>query len=321
MKGWLYTAPHVAPKLIEKEDPHAGPGEVVVDIKACGLCHSDVGMLENDEMAAVFMKAPNIFGHEGAGIVSEVGEGVTCVKVGDRVGIGSQSPDDPYDIIGCSRDGCYATKTVAPADWCVPLPENVSFVVGAAGSDAGGTSYHALFTLGQAKAGMKVGIIGIGGLGQFAAQMAMIAGCEVYAADTSEEARELAKNIGCANVHADANDLAEDQPNLILDFAGYDATIRAAAASAAPGGVVVIVGMGQAGGKVTINFDDILNKDLTIKGMLGGVKEDVAGVYEYFATGRLHPQLNVIKFEQVGEGLEMLKRGEVKGRLVAEVNE
>ena len=82
MKGWLYTAPHVAPKLIEKEDPHAGPGEVVVDIKACGLCHSDVGMLENDEMAAVFMKAPNIFGHEGAGIVSEVGEGVTCVKVG-----------------------------------------------------------------------------------------------------------------------------------------------------------------------------------------------------------------------------------------------
>lgn len=317
MKGWLFTASHVAPKLIEKEDPHAGPGEVVVDIKASGLCHSDVGFLENEALASFFMKAPIIFGHEGSGVICEVGEGVTEWKVGDRVGIGSQNPDNPYDLIGCSRDGCYATKTVAPAAWCIPLPENVSYVQGAAGTDAGGTSYHALFTVGGAKAGMKVGMIGIGGLGQFAAQMAIIAGCEVFAVDTNEEARELAKNIGCKNVYKDANDLKNDNCELIIDFAGYDATVCAAVSAVAPNGTVVVVGLGQSGGKVSVSIDDLVNKNVSLKGSLGGVKSDVAGVYEYFATGKLNPQLNVIKFEEIGEGLEILKRGEVKGRLVA----
>ena len=111
MRGWLFTEAFIEPKLIEKEDPKAIPGEVVIDIKACGLCHSDVGFLESQEMADAYVKAaPCIFGHECAGIISEVGEGVTSLKVGDRVGVVPQSPKNPYEIIGCTRDGGYATK-------------------------------------------------------------------------------------------------------------------------------------------------------------------------------------------------------------------
>lgn len=324
MRGWLFTKTHVPLKLIEKEDPKAVPGEVVVDIKACGLCHSDVGGLEDPAFMYLCTAAPCIFGHECAGIVSEVGEGVTDIKVGDRVGIVPQDPNNPLAIIGGCRDGGYATKILIPAIQCVKLPDSVSYIQGAVGTDAGATTYHALFTVGGLKAGMKVGIIGIGGLGQFAVQMANIAGCEVYAADLSEDARKLAESLGCKKVYADANELKNDNLSLIIDFAGFNATVKAATSSVAFGGTVVVVGLGQMSlGKETdvkIDINDLVNKAVTVRGSLGNTKDDIAGVYKYFATGKLQPQLKVIKFEQVAEGLELLKQGGVKGRIVAEVD-
>lgn len=314
MKGWLFQGTHIAPELIEKEDPHAVPGEVVLDIKASGLCHSDVGALEQEHWM-MFFKAPVIFGHECAGEVIEVGEGVTNLKVGDRVGVCPQSSSDPFSIVGYTRDGGYATKLLVPADQCVPLPENVTYVQGAAGTDAGATSYHALFTLGQAKAGMKVGIIGIGGLGQFAAQMAKIEGCTVFAAEPSEEGRKLAEKIGCDKVYKDVKEMAADAPELIVDFAGFDSTVSGAIDAVAMEGTVVLCGGGEA--VSTINFSSIITKSLTIKGSRGNNKDDIAGVYEYFNTGKLTPNLYEIPFEEIGEGLERLKKGGVRGRLVA----
>ena len=317
MKGWLFQGTHIAPKLIEKEDPHAVPGEVVIDIKAAGLCHSDVGALELESWMR-FFKVPVIFGHECAGEVVEVGEGVTNLKIGDRVGVVPQSPSNPFSIIGYTRDGGYATKCLVPADQCVLLPENVSYVQGAAGTDAGATSYHALFGLGQAKAGMKVGIIGIGGLGQFAAQMAKIEGCTVFAADPSEEARELAEKIGCDKVYKDVREMAEDAPELIVDFAGFDSTVAGAIDIAPMGGTIIIVGGGS--DTSTIHINQISPKELVIKGSRGNVFSDVAGVYEYFNTGKLTPNLYEIPFEEIGEGLERLKKGGIRGRLVAVID-
>lgn len=314
MKGWLFQGTHIAPELIEKEDPHAVPGEVVLDIKASGLCHSDVGALEQEHWM-MFFKAPVIFGHECAGEVIEVGEGVTNLKVGDRVGVVPQSTTNPFSIVGYTRDGGYATKLLVPADQCVPLPENVTYVQGAAGTDAGATSYKALFTIGKAKAGMKVGIIGIGGLGQFAAQMAKIEGCAVYAADPNEEARELAEKIGCDKVYKDVIEMKDDAPDLIVDFAGFDSTVSGAIEAVRRGGTVVLCGGGQATSNIT--FASIINKSLTVKGSCGNGYDDVVGVYKYFNTGKLTPNLYEIPFEEIGEGLEKLKQGGVRGRLVA----
>lgn len=324
MRGWLFIDTFVPPELIEREDPKVVPGEVIVDIKASGICHSDVGALYDPSFASLRKGGPIIFGHECAGVISEIGEGVTEWKVGDRVGVVPQDPNNPLAILGGARDGGYATKILVPAYQCVKLPDEVSYIQGAVGTDAGATTYRALFTIGKAKAGMKVGIIGVGGLGQFAVQMANIAGCEVYAADMSEEARALAESLGCKKVYSDANELKNDNLELILDFAGFDVTLTAAVNAVIPGGTVVEVGLGQMSGekssKVGMEIGDLVLKEVTVKGSLGNTKDDIAGVYQYFATGKLKPQLEIIKFEEIGEGLERLHRGEVRGRLAAEVN-
>ena len=315
MKGWLFTKTGVAPKLIEKEDPHAVPGEVVIDIKASGLCHSDVAALEDESWMNLITAAPVIFGHECAGIITEVGEGVEGFKVGDRVGVAPQNPDSPLEAIGYVRDGGYATKLLVAAKQCVHMPDEVSFVQGAAATDAGMTSYHALFTEGEAKSGMKVGIIGIGGLGQFAAQMAVIAGCEVYAVDTNPEARDLARSIGCKEVYENVMDLADVAPQLIVDYAGFGSTTSDAIKAVGFKGRVIIVGMGVLHADIDTYL--MITKQLTVKGSNGGSPADIAGVYEFFKTGKLTPLLSTIPFKEVDKGLEILKRGEVKGRLVA----
>lgn len=317
MKGWLFTKTGVATKLIEKEDPHAVPGEVVIDIKAAGLCHSDVAALEDPSWMDLIPAAPCIFGHECAGIVSEVGEGVTEFKVGDRVGVNPVSPRNG-EAVGYHRDGGYATKCLVPADQCVHLPDKVNFVQGAAATDAGLTSYHALFVEGECKPGMKVGIVGIGGLGQFAAQMALISGCEVYAADPSEEARDLAEKIGCTKVYKDVVEMKDDAPELIVDYAGFGSTTAGALEAVAFKGRVVIVGMGIL--ESTISTYLMIIKQLTLKGSNGGTCEDLKGVYKFFETGKLTPQLSTITLDEVGEGLERLKQGGVRGRLVAVID-
>lgn len=316
MKGWQFTKTHVAPKLIEKEDPKAKPGWVVIDVKAAGLCHSDVAALEQESWMSLITAAPCIFGHECAGVISEVGEGVEGFKIGDRVGV---CPIDPTTgaAIGYAYDGGYATKCLVPAPSLVHIPDGVSFVQGAAATDAGMTSYHALFTEGQAKKGMKVGIIGIGGLGQFAAQMAVIAGCEVYAVDVSPEARSLAEKIGCKAVFDDTAKLGTVKPDLIVDYAGFGTTTEEATKAVKLAGTVVLVGMGVS--KFELDTITMITNQVKLKGSNGGTPEDIAGVYEFFKTGKLNPQLTTIPFEEIDKGLEKLKRGEVKGRLVAEI--
>lgn len=188
----------------------------------------------------------------------------------------------------------------------------------AAATDAGMTSYHALFVEGQAEAGMKVGIIGIGGLGQFAAQMALIEGCEVYAVDTSPRARKLAEEMGCHKVYEDLMELEADEPELIVDYAGFGTTTANALEVVAKKGTVVVAGMGKL--ESNISTYSMIIKQLTLKGSNGGTPADIAGVYEYFKTGDLNPQLSTIAFDKIDEGLEKLKNNEVKGRLVAELD-
>ena len=316
MRGWQFTKTHVAPKLIEKDDPKAKEGWVVIDVKAAGLCHSDVAALEQESWMSVITAAPCIFGHECAGVISEVGKGVKGFKVGDRVGV---CPIDPNTglAIGYAYDGGYATKCAVPASCLVHIPDDVSFMQGAAATDAGATSYHALFTVGQAKKGMKVGIIGIGGLGQFAARMAVIEGCEVYAVDTNSDARSLAKKIGCKKVYANTKKLESIKPDLIVDFAGFGETTKDATKAIKNGGVVVLVGMGVS----TFELDTMtmITNQVKLLGSNGSIPEDVAGVYRMFEKG-LSPELKPIPFEEIDKGLELLKEGKIKGRLVAEIN-
>jgi len=320
LNGWLFTDTHIPLKLVEKPDPKAVPGQVVIDVKAAGLCHSDVAALEDPGWIGIITAHPMYMGHECAGVITEVGEGVTGFKVGDRVGVCPISAELTEKTghayaIGYQCDGGYATKCMVPQDCLVPMPDNVSFMQGAAATDAGMTSYHALFTVGGAKPGMKVGLIGIGGLGQFAAGMAIIAGLEVYAVDINPEARASAKEIGCKEVFENISDLAACNCEVIVDYAGFGNTTAEALEAIAPFGKVVVVGMGKL--ESNINTMTLILKQAQIVGSNGGNTNDIKAVYDFFATGKFNPQLSSITFDEIPEGLERLHRGEVKGRLVA----
>ncbi|WP_156289851.1 zinc-binding dehydrogenase [Oceanobacillus salinisoli] len=316
MKGWEFTTTNEPLKLVEKPDPKATEGRVLIEVKAAGLCHSDVGALRDEKWLNIIEHTPIIMGHEVAGVIKEVGPGVTDYKVGDRVGV------CPVSKIGLGPgygyDGGYADLVSAPAVDLVPMPEGITFAQAAAGTDAGMTSYHAMFQTGGAKPGMKVGVIGIGGLGQIAARAAVVKGIEVYAVDVSPKARELAKELGVKEVFEDVKELADIAPDLIVDYAGFGTTTAGAIDVIAPGGTVVLVGMGKL--ESTINTDPLILKAATLKGSVGGDVNDIAEVYKLMASGDIDPTISEITFDEIWEGLLKLERHEVAGRLVAIMN-
>lgn len=313
MQGWRFTTTNEPLKLVEQPDPTPAPDEVILAIKAAGLCHTDVGIL-HDPSWLPLIKAPVILGHECAGQIIEVGTNVTNFKIGDRVGVSPQNPETGQTI-GCMRDGGYSDKCAVPANQLVPLPDEVSYVEGASATDAGMSSYHPLFVTGKAKPGMKVGIIGIGGLGEFAVNMAVIAGCEVYAVDTKKSARHWAEKIGVVAAYSQIADLKQHDIDLIIDFAGFDTTTNEATQAVKMGGTVIVVGMGIL--HSTIDTGNLITRNITLIGNAGGTPEDIANVYKYFQTGKMHLDLPTTTFDQIPAGLVSLEKGEVIGRLIA----
>lgn len=314
MKGWQFTGTNEPLKLVEVEDPKAKEGYVVVDVKAAGICHSDVGMMHDESWLDLIGQCPVIMGHEVAGVVSEVGEGVTKVKVGDRVAICPTGPSGA-GAPGHHRDGGFADKTTAPEEDLVIVPDDVDWAYAAAGTDAGMTSYHALFSIGEAEPGMKVGIIGIGGLGQIALQAALGKGIDVYAIDMSPNARDLAKQMGCEHIHEDISELKGADLDLVVDYAGFGTTTSGALQAVKFDGDVVLVGMGKL--ESTINTSDLIVNQKSLHGSVGGTVEDMAGVYDLMKTGDVKPVITEIDFDYIPQGIKDLEDGKVKGRLVA----
>ena len=228
MKAWQFVGTDKPLELNEVPEPTAGPGQVVVDVKASGVCHSDVSTLDDPGWMALFQKGlPRTMGHESAGVISEVGEGMDHWKVGDRVGLSPMMSDG--DALGYGAwDGGFARKLVATEDNLVTLPDEVPFDLGAMATDAGLTAYHAMVAVGGAKKGMKVGVIGLGGLGYIGARVAVLLGAEVYGAEINPETQKMADEIGLTEV-ADSIDTFKDKNlELIVDYAGFGTTTSAA---------------------------------------------------------------------------------------------
>lgn len=313
MKAWQFTKTHEPLKLIDAPDPKPKAGQVVVDIKASGLCHTDVTIIDDPGWMQM-INAPVILGHECAGVISEVAPDVTDYKVGDRVGV---CPIDLKSLvsIGGVVDGAYAEKIALPHTQLIPLPDNVSFVDGAASTDAGMTSHRAIFGVGGAKAGMKVGIVGMGGIGGFGVQLALAAGCKVYVADPKPEEQEIAKKLGVEAVFSDASEMKDVAPEVIVDCAGFNTTTNHALHSVARGGKVVVVGMGIL--HSDISTWDLIMKQASIIGSEGGDNDDIAACYKEISAGKVHPVTSTISFDQIGQGLDQLREGKVTGRLIA----
>lgn len=315
MKAWQFTGTGEPLQLNEVEEPTAGPGEVVVDVKATGICHSDVTTLDDPGWMGLFQKGlPRTMGHESSGVISQVGEGMDHWKVGDRVGLAPVMSDG--DALGYGAwDGGFAPKMRATDDNLVKLPDEVSFELGAMATDAGLTAYHAIMAVGGAKAGMKVGVIGLGGLGYIGARCAALVGAEVYGAEINPETRELADEIGLTGVAESIDAFADKGLELVVDYAGFGTTTAAGIEVLAEFGTFVQVGMGRL--EATINTYPIIINQLTIKGSKSGTKDDLAGIYEIMRSGELNPPINRIAHADIPDAIDKLREGRVVGRFIA----
>jgi propanol-preferring alcohol dehydrogenase len=314
MKAWLFTGAHEPLQLIEREDPSPGPGEVALQVRASGLCHSDVGRMDGTLTPYMPKQPPIVLGHEVAGVVTELGPGVHDYAVGDRVVASGTVEFCP----GRNVDGGYATHCLLPAHCLIRLPDGVSFVQGAAATDAGQTSHSALMVAGELRAGQRVGIVGLGGLGMTGARIAVLNGAEVYAAEPRREAWDAAREQGVVAVVEDVRALAQHAPDLIVDFAGFGTTTAGAISAVRPGGLVVQVGLGRT--EALISTMEMIGKGVTLRGSGGGRPTDTAAVLDHMATGALTIEATTIGFHEIPDGLARLEGGGVVGRIVAELD-
>jgi propanol-preferring alcohol dehydrogenase len=309
MKAWQFVEEGKPLSLNEIPNPQPASDEVVIDIKAAGLCHSDVGYLDGT-LSSILPFRPITLGHEIAGVIASVGSGVTKFAVGDRVVVPAQ-----IEGPGSSKNGGFAPQVVVLERLVVPLPDGVDWDQAAAATDAGLTSYHAVIVQGGVKAGTKVGIIGFGGLGSLGAQTAVAVGAEVYVAEVNEKAHSFAREVGVADVAKSITEFADKDLDVIIDFAGFGTTTASAIETIKFGGRIVQVGLGVA--EATLPLQTLTLNQIELVGSVAGTPEDCAAVLGLIADGKVSSRTTRIGFEEIGEGIGKLQRGEVIGRLVA----
>ena len=307
MKAWQYTGDNEPLALREIDEPTAGPGEVVLDVKGAGICHTDVGYL-NGTISSLLSHRPITLGHEVAGIVRELGEGVTDFAVGDRVAVRSALAGP-----GTSLDGGFQPRLAVPTALLVSVPEGVSWDQAAVSTDAGATSYHAVVVRGAVKAGDKVGIIGFGGLGSLGVQAALGVGAQVHVAEINEGLHDYARSLGVASVSTDVNDFAGLELDVIIDFAGFGTTTVAAVELVRVSGRVVQVGLARTHGN--INLLRLTSDEIELLGSLGGSNEDNSKVLELMAEGKLESRTTTVGFDDIPDAIGTLERGETLRRL------
>ena len=300
---------------IELATPEPGPGEVRLDLRAAGMCHSDVGFY-NGTITDTLDHRPIVLGHENAGVISAVGAGVTGFSVGDRV---TAYPIQAHPYPGVERDGGYADSTLIPAAGLIRIPDGVSFEQAAVASDAGLTAYHAVHASGEVTRGTQVGIVGLGGLGMGGAWLALLAGAEVYAAEINDKVHAHALSLGVKEVFTDVNDLKPLGLDVIIDFAGMQETILGAVQSVKVGGRVVLVGLGVA--EFTVPSMLFVSQQVHFVGSWGGTKQDIVEVLDLMSAGRFDIPATIIDFDQIGQSLQDMAAGKLLGKVVARVSD
>jgi propanol-preferring alcohol dehydrogenase len=313
--------------------PEPGPGEILVRIETSGLCHTDIHAAHGDW--PVKPTPPLIPGHEGVGIVTELGPGVTEVALGDRVALpwlgvacgacdycttGWETLCEKQQNTGYSIDGGYAEYAKASAKYVAKVPDGVDPLDAAPLTCAGVTTYKAVKMSGARPASL-VAVFGIGGLGHMALQYAKIFGASVVAVDVVEEKLELARELGADHT---VNALTQDPVKAIKDLGGADAAIAVAVAPKAfeqaygslrRGGKLVFVALPAENSVQLPIFQTVLN-GITVLGSIVGTRADLAEVFKLHALGRTRVVRETRRLDEVNECFEEVEKGQVKARLV-----
>lgn len=290
---------------VDLPTPAPGPGEILVRVRAAGICHSDAHYRAGRSAS---LKPPVTLGHEVAGEVAALGAGVTTHVVGDRVCIHyliscgecdpCQSGREQYcatgQMIGHHRDGGYAEYIVVPARNGVKLPPEIPFEHGAAMMCSSATSLHAL-RRGRLAPGESVAVIGIGGLGISAIQIAQALGAgEVYAVDLSAEKLAAAARYGAIPISAKEGDpVAELRKrtggrgvDVVLEVVGSPVTMRQALQMCAVHGRAVIAGLSRVNMELD-TYRELLGPETELIGSNDHLLSELPELLEMARTKRL----------------------------------
>ncbi|MEV6347734.1 NAD(P)-dependent alcohol dehydrogenase [Actinoplanes sp. NPDC051851] len=333
------------PVLTEVEPPVPGPGQVVVKIGGAGACHSDLHLMHDFEEGALGWGPPFTLGHENAGWVHAVGDGVTGLSIGAPVAVYG-----PWGCGDCPRcrqgvepycenpgaapapggggglgvDGGMAEfMLVHHVRHLVPLPAGLDPVKAAPLTDAGLTPYHAIRRSWPKLApGSTAVVIGVGGLGHVGVQiLKATTAARIIAVDNRKEALELAEKYG-ADLMVPAGSGAADEirkatdghgADVVLDFVGADPTMALAASVVRQVGDVTVVGIG--GGTLAVSFFSI-PYEASLQTTYWGSRSELAEVLDLGARGLVTPEMETFTLDEALGAYQRMQKGTLRGRAV-----
>src|SRR3984957_11812114 len=331
MKAAQVPKPGADFQIVVREIPKPGAGQVLIKVQACGVCHSDVLTKEG---ALPGIQYPRVPGHEVAGLIEELGAGVSSWKKGQRVGVGWHGGHDGtclqcrrgdfrncinQKIAGISYDGGYQQYMVAPVEALAAIPDNLSDVEAAPLLCAGITTYNALRHSG-AMPGDLVAVLGIGGLGHLGIQFASKFGYKVAAIGQGSENAALAKKLG-ANLYIDskATNAAEELQKLggaqvILATAPSSKAMSALVDGLGPNGELTVIG--AAFDPIEVTPIQLITGSRTIQGWASGTPADSEDTLRFAELTGVRPMIETYPLEKVAEAYARMLSGKAEFRVV-----
>jgi propanol-preferring alcohol dehydrogenase len=318
----------------EVERPSPGETEVLIQVEASGVCHSDLHIIEGDwKQFGGITKIPLIPGHEIAGRVVEVGSAVRDLKVGDRVGVpwiywtcgecefcreGNENLCSKQKITGLTVDGGYAEYIKAPATHATRIPDSVSSTQAAPLLCAGVTVYRAIKQA-EVKAGQRLAVFGVGGLGHLAIQIGKHLGAEVTAVDLADDNLALAASLGATRtLNATSTNVVKElrragRMHVALVTSGSKAAYDTAFPCVRPTGRLMVVGLPP-----EISFPPIMMAagEIRVQASAVGTRQDLAEVLDMAAAGKLHCQVAARPLAEVNAIMDEMRAGKISGRVV-----
>ena len=343
MKSMVVTAYGAPLEPRALDEPTLTPGHALLRVLTCGVCFSDVKIARGKMPFSDGLALPHIPGHEICAEVLET-DPVGAIAPGTRVVVYNVWPcghcdrcrageeqicRNPEARAGFTDPGGFRERMVAPLDRLLPVPDAIDSAHAAPLTCALGTAYRAVITRGQVVAGVRVAVIGIGGVGIHALQVARAAGGLAVGIDRSAPALQAARGLGL-----DARDAADDATvtdllresggqgyDVIVDTVGRPATMETAAALVRPGGRIVVVGY-AVGQPVSFPSDRLVLQEVQIVGSRYARRSEMEQAIRLVADGRVTMVIDrELPLSEADAAFATLERGDVVGRLVLRVGQ
>ena len=341
MKALQYRTIGAGPEVVEIDTPEPGPGQVRLKVTAAGVCHSDAFVMSLPEEAYIY-GLPLTLGHEGAGVVDKLGDGVTGVEIGTPMAVygpwgcghcytcaqGKENYCQRAADLGIMPPGLGSPGAMAEymivnnARHLVPLGD-LDPVANVALTDAGLTPYHAIKeSLSKLTPGSTAVAIGAGGLGHVGIQiLRAITSATVVALDLTEDKLQLARDVGAHHAFLSNDDAIAQVRRLtgglgaaaVFDFVGEQPTMELGAKMIAMEGDQVMVGVGS--GTLPVGFLD-RPYESSIRGPYWGTRSELFEVLELARTGAISVETEVFSLEEAPQAYEKLDAGTLRGRAV-----